>query len=376
MVQADQFEFNNALDTIDRITFNTQFGLKKILDGSQGASGAANGVGLEFLGASPATRSSPVEGYDVRIQQLGTKARVEGGTALTKEMIDAGEELTIAEGGKTVTFRTTPGDSVAQVGGKLKNEVKELGLDLDIELTDDNTFRLVHHKYGSEGKFSVASSSAGVLSKDAGVMESATPGRDIVGTIGGHVAMGKGQTLVGADGTPVSGLTVRYDGKVLTDADAGEGAASAGRVSVYQNSLVFQVGANVGQSVSVSLNGTNTRFLGRGVANESGFHSLRESNLLSAQKAQDTMRLLDSATDEVTKTRASLGAFQKNTLESNLQQLRITAENLVSAESTIRDTDMAAEIAEFTRNSIMVQSATAMLAQANATPRTVLTLIG
>jgi flagellin len=215
-----------------------------------------------------------------------------------------------------------------------------------------------------------------VLSKDAGVMESATPGRDIVGTIGGHVAMGKGQTLVGADGTPVSGLTVRYDGKVLTDADAGEGAASAGRVSVYQNSLVFQVGANVGQSVSVSLNGTNTRFLGRGVANESGFHSLRESNLLSAQKAQDTMRLLDSATDEVTKTRASLGAFQKNTLESNLQQLRITAENLVSAESTIRDTDMAAEIAEFTRNSIMVQSATAMLAQANATPRTVLTLIG
>src|SRR5262249_54293053 len=121
MVQADQFEFNNALDTIDRITFNTQFGLKKILDGSQGANGAANGAGLEFISATPSTRSSPVHGYDVRVQQLSSRAEVKGGTALTKEMIDAGEELTIAEGGKTVTFRTTPGDSVAQVGGKLKN---------------------------------------------------------------------------------------------------------------------------------------------------------------------------------------------------------------------------------------------------------------
>ncbi len=376
MLQADQFEFNNALDTIDRITFNTQFGLKRILDGSQGANGAANGVGLDFIGASPTTRSSPVEGYDVRVQRLGTRAHVEGGTALTQEMIDAGEELTIAEGGKTVAFRATPGDSVAQVAGKLGNELKQTGLDVDLQLTKDNTFNLVHHKYGSEGKFSVASSSGGVLSQEGGVMQSATPGQDIVGTIGHQVAVGQGQVLTGAAGTPVEGLTVRYTGDVLTDADAGEGAKSAGRVSIFQNSLVFQVGGNVGQSVSVSLNGTNTRYLGRGVTTASGFHSLRDATLMDAQKAQDTMRLLDAATDEVTKTRASLGAFQKNTLESNLQQLRITSENLVSAESTIRDADMAAEMAEFTRNSIMVQSATAMLAQANATPRTVLQLIG
>ncbi|MBI2055411.1 MAG: flagellin, partial [Candidatus Sungbacteria bacterium] len=84
-----------------------------------------------------------------------------------------------------------------------------------------------------------------------------------------------------------------------------------------------------------------------------------------ARAAEDGQRLIDQAIDEITTTRAQLGAFQKNTLESNLQQLRITAENLVSAESTIRDSDMAAEVAEFTRNSIMVQSSTAMLAQAN-----------
>ncbi|HEX7926915.1 MAG TPA: hypothetical protein VF678_04930 [bacterium] len=132
MLQADEFEFSNALDTIDRVTFNTQFGLKRILDGSQGANGAANGVGLEFISATPHTQASPVNGYDVRIQQLGTKSRIEGSTALTQEIIDAGEELTIAEGGRTVTFRTTPGESVSQVAGKLNNEVKQFGLDLDL----------------------------------------------------------------------------------------------------------------------------------------------------------------------------------------------------------------------------------------------------
>ena len=76
------------------------------------------------------------------------------------------------------------------------------------------------------------------------------------------------------------------------------------------------------------------------------------------------------------RTRAQLGAFQKNTLESNLRQLRINVEEMTNAESIIRDADMAREVTEFTRNSIMVQSATAMLAQANQIPQTVLSLLG
>jgi flagellin len=173
----------------------------------------------------------------------------------------------------------------------------------------------------------------------------------------------------------VEGLQVRYQGDVLTDADDSEGSESAGRVAVFQNSLVFQVGGNVGQTVSVSLNSTNTRTMGRGVVNESSFRSLRDVNVLDPQRAQDTQLLVDQAINEVTRTRAEMGAFQKNTLESNLTQLRITAENLISAESTIRDVDFASEIAEFTRNKIMVESSTAMLAQAIQAPRTVLALL-
>ena len=93
-------------------------------------------------------------------------------------------------------------------------------------------------------------------------------------------------------------------------------------------------------------------------------------------KAQDSMRVLDRALEEVSSTtRAEIGAFQKNNLESNLNYLRIAHENVTSSESVIRDADMAEEMTKFTRNQIMVQSSTAMLAQANARSQSVLSLL-
>ena len=96
----------------------------------------------------------------------------------------------------------------------------------------------------------------------------------------------------------------------------------------------------------------------------------------SAQGSEDAQKLVDKAINEVNVVRAAMGAFQKNTLEANLRQLRINSEELTSAESVIRDADMAKEITEFTRNSIMMQSSVAMLAQANQVPQTVLALLG
>ena len=84
---------------------------------------------------------------------------------------------------------------------------------------------------------------------------------------------------------------------------------------------------------------------------------------------------MDKSINEVNVTRAALGAFQKNTLQANLRQLRVNTEELTNAQSIIRDADMAKEITIFTRNQIMMQSATAMLAQANQVPKVILTLL-
>ena len=317
-----------------------------------------------------------MEGYEVRVERLGRRAEANGTIALTQEIIDGGEEFTVSEGGKTVSFVSTPGETVEQALGKLRNQVAQNGLELELVVQDDGRIGFFHKEFGSAHTFSVSSSTAGVLSTQSRVLDAAIPGEDMRGTIGGEVTVGRGLELTGAEGTRVEGLVVRYTGDVTTGPEEGPEADVAGRVGVFQNSLIFQVGPNVGQSVSVSLVNTNTRVLGRGVLNESGFRSLRDMDLRSAMGATDAQRLVDKSINEVNVVRANLGAFQKNTLEANLRQLRINTEELTNAESIIRDADMAKEITQFTRNSIMVQSATAMLAQANQIPQTILSLLG
>jgi flagellin len=148
-----------------------------------------------------------------------------------------------------------------------------------------------------------------------------------------------------------------------------------GYVHVSQNSLSFQVGPTRGQQVRISLIDAKTDRLATGVKNESGFRSLREINVTTSQGAQDALALVDDAITSISSVRANLGAFQKNTLQSNTNSLRIAHENLTSAESSLRDADMAEEMSHFTRNQIMLQSGVAMLAQANQTPQSVLQLL-
>jgi len=100
------------------------------------------------------------------------------------------------------------------------------------------------------------------------------------------------------------------------------------------------------------------------------------SKCLSAEEAQDAIRIIDKAIEEVNASRGEMGAFQKNNLESNLNYLRIAHENTVSSESVIRDADIASEMASFTRDQIMMEASTAMLAQANQSSMSVMKLLG
>jgi flagellin len=88
-----------------------------------------------------------------------------------------------------------------------------------------------------------------------------------------------------------------------------------------------------------------------------------------------TVTLIEAAITAVNTQRATYGS-QQNRLESTVRNLGATVENLQAAESRIRDVDMAKEMMEFTKNNILTQAATAMLAQANSAPTTVLQLLG
>ena len=153
-----------------------------------------------------------------------------------------------------------------------------------------------------------------------------------------------------------------------------------GSISV-QEGLRFHVGPNADHMASTSIRDMSTNQLGRAqvaegeLPNKSNFMSLADIDVRNEQGAQDALAIIDQSLTEVATVRGDLGAFQKHTLESNLTSLQVAAENMTAAESTIRDTDMAQELATFTRNQIMTQSATAQLAQANAMPQHVLRLL-
>jgi len=380
MMEADQQEIDNILATVNRISSNTQYGKNNLLDGSKGSNGITTGSNLEFVNAGQNTKTSGPGGYTIDITQAATRSMTVGTKALSQAVIDAGEQITITEGAKTVNFVALKGETVETNMNALEDAIKNAGLDLDMLRPEQRTsdanepqfIALRHKEFGSEHSFSVASTTAGVLSKGANVSDTVKNGLDVNGEINGEEAAGRGQVLTGSVGAGnTEGLAIRYTGE-----KANVPGSMAGTVTVAQNSLVFQVGANANQTTSISMRNMKTNSLGRGVANDSGFSSLEKVSVLDPSKAQDSIRVFDRALEEVSATRAEFGAFQKNNLESNLNYLRNAHENVVSSESIIRDADMASEMAQFTRNQILMQSSTAMLAQANQAPNSVLALLG
>jgi len=144
-------------------------------------------------------------------------------------------------------------------------------------------------------------------------------------------------------------------------------------ISNTNQSLVFQIGANVGQTESISLRNMSATALGQNLDGNM-FTDLSKIDVTTVQGAQDSQSVIDAAILEVSTTRGTLGSFQKNTLESNLRNLRIASQNLTASESQIRDTDMAMEMSNFTMNQILMQAGVAMLSQANQVPQVVLSL--
>jgi flagellin len=134
---------------------------------------------------------------------------------------------------------------------------------------------------------------------------------------------------------------------------------------------IFQVGANVTATDQIELSITDTRITNGGVGI---FTALANIDVTDVTRHASSQVLVDDAIDEVSKVRGELGAAQ-NRFESTIANLQVTTENLSASESRIRDTNMASEMVTFTKNQILLQAGTAMLAQANAAPQTVLKLL-
>ncbi len=150
----------------------------------------------------------------------------------------------------------------------------------------------------------------------------------------------------------------------LTDADY------TSEIDTTGTSASFQIGPNSSTTLEVSIDDMKASKLGNG-----GTLTAIDAINVSTESFADNLEVIDLAITDVSEQRSDLGAWQ-NRLEHTIANLDASAENLTAAESRIRDVDMAKEMMEFTKNNILNQASTAMLAQANMMPQSVLQLLG
>lgn len=180
---------------------------------------------------------------------------------------------------------------------------------------------------------------------------------------GTSVTIAGGTLSAGAQTVSISQYGISIE---LTDGFTAAGLDGRNIVMGAGSGGQIQTGANQNQVMDIAIGNMTSGAAGLNVAG---------SSVGSRADAQDAITTVNSAINEVSAERAKLGAMQ-NRLEHKINNLDTSSENLSSAESRIRDVDMAAEMTQYTQTSILVQAATSMLAQANSAPQSVLKLLG
>jgi flagellin len=141
----------------------------------------------------------------------------------------------------------------------------------------------------------------------------------------------------------------------------------------YKGSFIVHTGANENEIIRMFIRTISAEALG--VKCLSSTDPDKNHDYLTREHAESAISIVHNAINILSKQRADLGAYQ-NRLEHTLNATGIARENMAASESRIRDLDVAAETADFTKNQILSQAGTAMLAQANTMPQTVLQLLG
>ncbi|MBQ3654711.1 MAG: flagellin [Synergistaceae bacterium] len=179
--------------------------------------------------------------------------------------------------------------------------------------------------------------------------------------ITGNVARGLIDDNVDVEFSELSGISASWNDNLKKFVYSS--ATEETTLHLSDNTTILQIGANEGEDLALNIGDMRSHALG-----------LDGVNVMSHDRAARSITIIDNAIDKVSTQRANLGAYQ-NRLEYTASNLTTASENLTSAESRIRDTDMAKEMMNFTKLNIMLQAGNSMLAQANQQPQNVLSLI-
>lgn len=373
VLQANQTQIRSTIASINRIAEQTQFGSKKLLNGTAGAlANVTSTANVDSIYVGGTFNGDSVVSGPVTINRVvqGTRAAISLGNTF------ASPNTIVTDAGSFVingySFTSNGTETVATLAAKINEMSSTTGVTAQITGAGPYGISLTQATYGAQHRIdffdpsnilhtAAAASSTGVnavfnvsLTTDNGVQT--------IPFTGGQGPQESGLRLTDRDG---NAITVNENGNANIAAATQVGVVTAGSVR-------FQIGAFANQSVAFSMPTVFAQNLGTGAVPNGSIATL---DVTTQQGAYDAMKVIDAAIQQLAQQRGDLGSFQKNFLESTARSLGIAKENLTSTESQIRDADMAHEITEYTRLQILQQSGMSVLAQANQQPQSVLKLL-
>ena len=367
-IEANQLQLDSAIASITRIANSTTFAGRQLLNGSLDyiTSGVDSSTvtGLLIHGAQFGTRSYIPVNIDVTTSAQPATLAFESGAVTSSVTIE------IAGNVGVTTLQFTSGTPASAVVAAINAVSDATGIEAVLSTDPTSGFVLQSLSLGSKQFVSVQVLPGGgtfPTVDENGVSTPRDTGRDAVALINGALSLG--------DGNHLTLKTSQLDIELDLDQDFGTGATA---FAITSGGALFQVGPEVNSNLQVNL-GVRSVAASRLGTSEIGFLSQIQSGeqfSLVAGEFQRAQEIVTEALRQVAVLRGRLGAFEKNTLDTNVNQLSITMENLMSAQSAIRDADFAYETSELSRNQILVSSGTQVLGLAQQTPQNVLSLLG
>ncbi len=367
-IAANQMQVDSAVASITRISNSTSFAGLKLLDGSLGyiTSGITTSAlhDVQISNAAFGTAATIPVVVNV-VQSAQTAALRFEASAINKSVT---LELSGRLGVQVLSF--TSGTKASAIAFAINRISDSTGVQAAMTSASNASsgITLMSTGYGSRQFVSVQvlGDAANFVTKTVGgsVQQRAT-GRDAVASINGAQAIG--------DGLSLTLNTASLSLSMNLDAAFGAGTKS---FTITGGGAIFQLGAQVqsNQQVNIGIGSVSASRLGNAL---DGYLTdmITGGTASLANSPARASRIIDSAINQVSVLRGRLGAFEKNTVQTNINSLQVALENVTASESNIRDTDFASETSNLTRAQILVQAGTSVLAQANTTPQTVLNLL-
>jgi flagellin len=354
--KAIQQEIDELKKEVNRISTDTQFNGKKLLNGTCQSQAVSDNPGFKLLTLSDSVSKGT---YTMTLTQAATQATFTG-TASSAGSFDSTTAGKVYVNG--VPLEIEAGDTWGEAFTKLRNHCDDIGVDLSCSGTPDvpGTLTFSSKQYGQSQTLDIKVDNPALATK-MGINDSIfASGLDAKVSLDSTSEFSATASAT-AEGKNVT-ITDRGGFKLVVTADGTVGTPT--NLTVLDAGYVpLQIGANEGQTVNINIPSVDCATLGIDLL-----------NVCTEKGCQAAIVDIDAAIAQVSSVRAKLGAYQ-NRLESSINSLDTTTLNLTDSLSNIEDVDMSEEMAIYTQNNVLSQAGTSMLAQANNKPQQILQLL-